>query len=220
MEVLDLSGGVKVEPLVSIITPSYNSEKYLDAFFISILEQDYEKYEVIFINDGSTDRTENIVYKYKEKFEERNIRFVYLKQENGGQAKAMNLGFPYIQGKYFIWPNSDDELYRNNISEKVKYMEQHPDIPLAMSGADYVDESGNVIKRLQRIKPEKDNFFDTSLVEETIIKIKNMNITTTIIIKSTVPVGFTEKIKIILHCTRTGFDSIPRAGVLYYGMQV
>ena len=40
-------------------------------------------------------------------------------------------------------------------SEKVKYMEQHPDIPLAMSGADYVDESGNVIKRLQRIKPER-----------------------------------------------------------------
>lgn len=165
MEVLDLSGGVKVEPLVSIITPSYNSEKYLDAFFISILEQDYENYEVIFINDGSTDRTENIVYKYKEKFEERNIRFVYLKQENGGQAKAMNLGFPYIQGKYFIWPDSDDELYRNNISEKVKYMEQHPDIPLAMSWADYVDESGNVIKRLQRIKPEKDNFFEDLLCE-------------------------------------------------------
>ena len=47
MEVLDLSGGVKVEPLVSIITPSYNSEKYLDAFFISILEQDYEKYEIM-----------------------------------------------------------------------------------------------------------------------------------------------------------------------------
>ena len=69
------------------------------------------------------------------------------------------MGFPYIQGKYFIWPDSDDELYRNNISEKVKYMEQHPDIPLAMSWADYVDESGNVIKRLQRIKPEKDKFF-------------------------------------------------------------
>ena len=84
-----------------------------------------------------------------------NIRFVYLKQENGGQAKAMNLGFPYIQGKYFIWPDSDDELYRNNISEKVKYMEQHPDIPLAMSWADYVDESGNVIKRLQRINLKK-----------------------------------------------------------------
>ena len=94
---------------------------------------------------------------------------MYLKQENGGQAKAMNLGFPYIQGKYFIWPDSDDELYRNNISEKVKYMEQHPDIPLAMSWADYVDESGNVIKRLQRIKPEKDNFFEDLLFSKNIV---------------------------------------------------
>ena len=57
MEVLDLSGGVKVEPLVSIITPSYNSEKYLDAFFISILEQDYEKYEIIFINGENEEET-------------------------------------------------------------------------------------------------------------------------------------------------------------------
>ena len=71
-----------------------------------------------------TDDTDSIVKKYKTKFEENNIRFVYLKQENGGQAKAMNLGFPYIQGKYFIWPDSDDELYSNNISEKVKYMEK------------------------------------------------------------------------------------------------
>ena len=94
---------------------------------------------------------------------------MYLKQENGGQAKAMNLGFPYIQGKYFIWPDSDDELYRNNISEKVKYMEQHPDIPLAMSWADYVDESGNVIKRLQRIKPEKDNFFEDLLFSKNVV---------------------------------------------------
>ena len=155
--------------LKTTIESNVHDEKYLDAFFISILEQDYENYEVIFINDGSTDRTENIVYKYKEKFEERNIRFVYLKQENGGQAKAMNLGFPYIQGKYFIWPDSDDELYRNNISEKVKYMEQHPDIPLAMSWADYVDESGNVIKRLQRIKPEKDNFFEDLLFSKNVV---------------------------------------------------
>ena len=113
----------------SIIVPVYNAEQFLERCIKSLIGQTYKNFEVIFINDGSTDRTENIVYKYKEKFEERNIRFVYLKQENGGQAKAMNLGFPYIQGKYFIWPDSDDELNRNNISEKVKYMEQHPDIP-------------------------------------------------------------------------------------------
>ena len=49
------------------------------------------------------------------------------------------------------------------------YMEQHPDIPLAMSWADYVDESGNVIKRLQRIKPEKDNFFEDLLFSKNVV---------------------------------------------------
>lgn len=60
-----------MEPLVSIITPSYNSEKYLDAYFTSILEQNYQNFEVIFINDGSTDRTEEIVNIYIKKFEEK-----------------------------------------------------------------------------------------------------------------------------------------------------
>ena len=158
-----------MDPLVSIITPSYNSGKYLDTYFTSILEQDYQNYEVIFINDGSTDNTDSIVEKYKAKFEKNNIRFVYLKQENGGQAKAMNLGFPYIQGKYFIWPDSDDELYSNNISEKVKYMEKHPECALAMSGADYMDEMGNKLQHLERIPPEKDNFFEDLLLSKNVV---------------------------------------------------
>lgn len=55
-----------MNPLVSIITPSYNSGKYLDTYFTSILEQDYQNYEVIFINDGSTDDTDSIVKNIKQ----------------------------------------------------------------------------------------------------------------------------------------------------------
>ena len=65
-----------MNPLVSIITPSYNSGKYLDAYFTSILEQDYQNYEIIFINDGSTDNTDSIIKKYKTEFEKKHIRFV------------------------------------------------------------------------------------------------------------------------------------------------
>ncbi len=158
-----------MNPLVSIITPSYNSGKYLDAYFTSILEQDYQNYEIIFINDGSTDNTDSIIKKYKTEFEKKHIRFVYLTQENGGQAKAMNLGFPYIQGKYFIWPDSDDELYSNNISEKVKYMENHPDCALAMSAADYIDEMGNKLQHLERIPPKNDNFFEDLLLSKNVV---------------------------------------------------
>lgn len=60
-----------MEPLVSIITPAYNSSKYLVSFFESILDQDYPNYEIIFINDGSTDDTELIALRYKEIFEKK-----------------------------------------------------------------------------------------------------------------------------------------------------
>lgn len=158
-----------MEPLVSIITPSYNSSKYLERYFDSIINQDYSNYELVFINDGSTDNTENIVLKYKKVFEKKGKRFVYLKQENGGQAKAMNQGFSYIQGKYFIWPDSDDELYTNNISEKVKFMEANPNISLAMSEADYVDEQGNKLDHLVRVRPNKDDFFTDLLISRNVV---------------------------------------------------
>lgn len=158
-----------MNPLVSIITPSYNSGRFLKAYFTSILKQDYQNYEIIFINDGSTDNTEIIVSEFKKKFEEKNIRFIYLKQDNGGQAKAMNLGFPYIKGKYFIWPDSDDELYKDNISMKVKYMEKHPEYALAMSAADYLDEKGKKLKYLERVPQDKDNFFEDLLLSKNVV---------------------------------------------------
>lgn len=158
-----------MRPLVSIITPSYNSEKYIDVFFESILNQDYDNYEVIFINDGSTDNTENKVLYYKSRFEEYGIRFVYLAQDNGGQASALNLGFPYIKGKYIIWPDSDDILKYNNISTKVNYMEQHPDIDLGISWAEHVDEEGNNLGVLKRVPGEDDNLFLDLLLSRNVV---------------------------------------------------
>ena len=60
-----------MEPLVSIITPAFNASKYLVSFFESVLDQEYSNYELIFINDGSTDDTEEIALQYKKIFEEK-----------------------------------------------------------------------------------------------------------------------------------------------------
>ena len=79
-----------MEPLVSIITPAFNASKYLVSFFESVLDQEYSNYELIFINDGSTDDTEEIALQYKKIFEEKGHRFVYLVKENGGQAAALS----------------------------------------------------------------------------------------------------------------------------------
>ena len=70
------------KPLVSIITPCYNGEAFLKRYFESILNQTYPNLELIFINDGSTDRTEEIALSYRERLEKRGITYIYEKQEN------------------------------------------------------------------------------------------------------------------------------------------
>lgn len=157
-----------MEPLVSIITPAFNASKYLVSFFESVLDQEYSNYELIFINDGSTDDTEEIALQYKKFFEEKGHRFVYLVKENGGQAAALNTGFPYMKGKYFIWPDSDDTLCSDNLSVKVDFMEKNPSIDLGIAWAIHVDESGNDLGVLKRIPAENDNLFRDLLVSNNV----------------------------------------------------
>lgn len=73
------------KPLVSIITPCYNGEAFLKRYFESILNQTYPNLELIFINDGSTDRTEEIALSYRERLEKRGITYIY---EKTGKCRA------------------------------------------------------------------------------------------------------------------------------------
>ena len=132
-----------MKPLVSIITPCYNGEKYLDRYFNSVLNQTYPALELIFVNDGSADRTEEIALLYKEALESRNIRYIYLYQENAGQAAALNRGLKIFKGDYLVWPDSDDEMTPDSIEKRVMFMEQHPELGIMRSNGRVVnDETG------------------------------------------------------------------------------
>ena len=88
----------------SIIVPAYNVEKYIEKCIDSILNQSYKNYEVIVINDGSTDNTLNILNKkYKDKVK------IYSK-ENGGLSSARNYGVLKSSSKYILFVDSDDWL--------------------------------------------------------------------------------------------------------------
>lgn len=115
------------KPLVSIMTPCYNGETYVHRFFDSVLQQTYPNIELIFVNDGSVDRTEEIALSYRERLEKRGIQFTYLYQENAGQAAAINKAMPLFQGKYLTWPDSDDWMSADCIEKKVSYLEAHPE---------------------------------------------------------------------------------------------
>ena len=90
--------------LISVIVPIYNVEKYLRTCLNSLLEQTYENFEVLMINDGSTDSSATICQEYAE----RDSRFVYFEKENGGLASARNFGIDHSKGMYISFIDSDD----------------------------------------------------------------------------------------------------------------
>ncbi len=130
-----------MQDLVSIITPCYNGEKYLDRFFVSLLEQTYPNVELIFINDGSTDSTEQVALEYGEKLKARGYGFTYIYQHNLGQSAAINQGLKCFKGKYLNWTDSDDYLTPDSLSIRVQFLEDHPDVGLVIGKTVLVDDS-------------------------------------------------------------------------------
>ncbi len=127
------------KPLVSIITPCYNGAEFIDGYFRSILAQTYPNLELIFIDDGSTDATAQIADSYRPALEERNIKFIYIYQNNQGQAAALNQGLAIFRGDYFVWPDSDDLLTPDSIAKRVNFLETNPEYGFVRSNAEYFD---------------------------------------------------------------------------------
>lgn len=88
----------------SIIVPAYNTEKYIDKCLKSIFSNTYKNFEVIIVNDGSTDKTEEIINKYIKKYD----NIVYIKQKNMGLSLARNNGVKKATGDYLLFIDSDD----------------------------------------------------------------------------------------------------------------
>lgn len=136
-----------MEALVSIITPCYNGEKYVRRFLDSILDQTYRAIELIFINDGSTDCTEEIVLSYIPIFQKQNIELIYEWQPNMGQAAALNRGLKLFKGQYLTWPDSDDFLDRTSIEKRIIFLEENLQYGFVRSNAYFVN--------FQTLKPIK-----------------------------------------------------------------
>ena len=150
-------------PLVSIITPCLNGEAYLDRYFSSVLNQTYSPLELIFVNDGSTDRTEEIAARYRPVFEQRGIQFTYLCQENAGQAAALNRGLKVFKGEYLTWPDADDEMTPDCIEKKVAYLQANPGLDMCICKIVQVDENDpkRSIAILERnVSVEEDYLFE------------------------------------------------------------
>lgn len=104
--------------LISIIIPAYNIEKYIGKCIKSVTEQDYSNIEIIVVNDGSTDRTEEICSEYYTV----DSRIKYIKQENQGLVGARKTGLTKASGKYVIFVDGDDYIDKNLVSQLYMYI--------------------------------------------------------------------------------------------------
>lgn len=107
-------------PKVSIIVPVYNAEKYIGKCLESILNQTYKNIEVIVVNSGSTDKSEEIIKQYE------NIK--YIEAGNNGVSVARNIGIENLTGEYFCFVDADDYIDENLIEKLSIYMQENYDL--------------------------------------------------------------------------------------------
>ena len=92
-------------PLISVIVPAYNVEKYIKTCLNSLINQTYSNFEIIVVNDGSTDQTEEILRSYQS-----NPKFRIYSQKNGGLSAARNRGIKLVNGELVCFIDSDDSV--------------------------------------------------------------------------------------------------------------
>lgn len=125
--------------LVSVVIPVYNSEKFLAECIESVLNQSYPYIEAIAVDDGSTDRSLEILNKYSDK-----IRIIH--QQNKGLASALNTGISQMDGKWFKWFSPDDVMYQDSIETLVETAKSHDKNTIIYSNWDIIDEQSKVLR--------------------------------------------------------------------------
>jgi glycosyltransferase involved in cell wall biosynthesis len=132
-------------PRVSVIIPTYNRARLVTQTIDSVLAQTYPDFEVIVVDDGSTDNTRAVLAHY-------GARIKYIYQENQGQPAARNKGLLASQGEYLLLLDSDDLVLLNKLELQASFLEAWPDFGLVYSGWQFINQVGEI---LGEVRPNK-----------------------------------------------------------------
>lgn len=145
--------------LVSVIMPVYNGENYVAQAIESVLTQSYPHFELLIVNDGSTDATEAIVKQYGD------LRIRYFFQKNAGVSVARNLALANMKGEFFCCLDSDDVLPENSIQSRLLIFGQSPSISFVDGLVKVYD--ARLEKLLYQWKPRKQGYVFRDLIQLT-----------------------------------------------------
>ncbi|MGB3514309.1 MAG: glycosyltransferase [Microcoleaceae cyanobacterium] len=129
-------------PLVSVVIPTYNNANYINSALESVENQTYSFYEIIVVDDGSTDNTYQVLQPYLDK-----IKYVY--QENQGAAKARNRGIEISRGEFIAFLDADDFFLPEKLALQVGCFAEDSTLTMVQTGWRFVDEKGNLIKDVE-----------------------------------------------------------------------
>lgn len=130
-----------MKPIVSVIIPSYNHERFVKECIDSVLSQTFQDFEIVVTDDNSTDRTVEII----KSFGDPRIK-LFVNTENRGACITSNNCIKHSKGRYIAMLSSDDAWYPEKLAVQVKYLEDHPRIAAVFGKVDWIDENSDLIK--------------------------------------------------------------------------
>ncbi len=140
----------KSNPLVSVVIPVHNGEKYIKESIDSCLNQTYDNIEIIVVDDNSEDKTLEILKNYGEK-----ITVLPVEKQNG-LGNVINIGIRKSQGKYIARMDADDFMYPTRIQKQVEYLESNPNCVAIGGQIDIIDENSNITGHREYAIEDKD----------------------------------------------------------------
>lgn len=132
---------------VTVITPVYNGERYIEGAVASLLAQSFQNWELVIVDDGSSDSTPQIL----EKLSDPRIRV--FQQENAGEATARNVGLNQATGEYISFLDADDLYLPNALEDLSSFLDLHPEFDVVYSEGQICDDQDQPLMRLSEIRP-------------------------------------------------------------------
>lgn len=131
-----------MKPMISVVLPTYNGETYIRESVDSILVQTYQNFELIIVDDCSTDHTPEILEKLAEC--DRRIRVIH-NQENQKLPKSLNIGFAEASGQFFTWTSDDNKYEREALEKMLDLLISEPETDIVYAYYDLIDSEGKII---------------------------------------------------------------------------
>lgn len=139
-------------PLVSVITPSFNSGEFLEETIQSVLSQDYPNLEYIVMDGGSTDGSLPVLERYQD-------RLRYISEPDGGASDAINRGFQIARGEILTWIGADDLYLPGAVSAAVEALQEQPAAAVVYGEGYWIDEAGKQLGRYPTVAPYSPSMF-------------------------------------------------------------